>query len=354
MKILCAISGGVDSAVMAALLQQEGNEIIGVHLKFWSENFQAQNSSKQPENKCCSLEASEAARTVAEKLKIPFYVLNFREDFKQKVVDYFLKTYAQNKTPNPCAICNREIKFGKLLQKMKELDCEKLATGHYTRIRGGKLLRGIDETKDQSYFLSRLTSEKLKNVLFPLGEMQKDKVKKLAQKFGFVEIENKKESQGTCFFAEKDPHDFLVRNLPKKILRSGNIRILDGEIIGKHDGLPLYTIGQRRGVKLGGMDEPFYVAGFDLKKNELIVCKDKKLFTKKLKAKNLSWLGEIPKNGEKLLAQIRYRNEAAAAKIFFKKTFSEVEFEKPQRAITPGQIVAFYHGKTCLGSGEIC
>ncbi|MCF7836684.1 tRNA 2-thiouridine(34) synthase MnmA [Candidatus Gracilibacteria bacterium] len=354
MKILVAISGGVDSAVVAALLKKQGHEIIGVHLKFWNENFQPKNSDKLPANKCCSLEASEAARSVAAKLEIPFYVLNFQKDFKKKVVDYFLATYAKNKTPNPCMMCNREIKFGKLLQKMRELGCTKIATGHYARIRGEKFLRGIDEEKDQSYFLSRLTSKKLKHILFPLGGMRKVEVKKLAQKFGFEKIGGKKESQGTCFFAEKEPRDFLLRNLPKKLFRLGKIRTVDGKVVGKHKGLPLYTIGQRRGVELGGMSEPYFVARFDFKKNELIVAPDRELFAKNLRAKKLSWFGNPPKNGMKMLAQIRYRSPAASGKIFLKKNRISFEFDEPIRAITPGQTVAFYRGQTCLGSGEIC
>jgi len=365
MKILVALSGGVDSSVVAALLKKRGHEVIGVHLKFWSEGYQP-DGAKLPENKCCSLEASEAARSVAAKLNIPFYVLNFRDDFKNKVVDYFLGTYAKNKTPNPCVVCNREIKFGKLLKKMKELGCEKIATGHYARIRGGKLLRGADEEKDQSYFLSRLSSEQLKHVLFPLGGMKKGEVKKLAKQFGFEKIGGKKESQGACFFAEKEPRGFLERNLPKKLLKPGKIRTVEGKVVGEHKGLPLYTIGQRRGVDLGGMAEPFYVAGFDLRKNELIVGEDAKLFTDKLKAKNVSWFGTAPKSNEKLLAQIRYRSPAAEGSIRLlplsqrgkqaKRAGGLVifEFTKPQRAITPGQTVAFYHGKTCVGSGEIC
>jgi tRNA-uridine 2-sulfurtransferase len=392
MRILVAISGGVDSAVVAALLKKQGHEVIGVHLKFWSEDFQPSGSEKLPENKCCSLEASEAARSVAATLDIPFYVLNFRKDFKKKVVDYFLKTYGQIKTPNPCVMCNREIKFGKLLTKMKELGCEKIATGHYARVRagpahrslgvGGKLLRGIDTDKDQSYFLSRLTSEKLKHILFPLGAMRKSEVKKLAKKFGFEKIGGKKESQGTCFFAEKEPRNFLLRNLPKKVLKPGKIRTLAGEVVGKHKGLPLYTIGQRRGVELGGMSEPYFVAGFDLKKNELIVTPDHELFTKELKAKNLNWFGLPPKDDTKLLAQIRYRSAAANGNIHllppckkprsdqiiplsqrgkraeqaggFEKGLAVFNFTTPQRAITPGQIVAFFRYQTCIGSGEIC
>lgn len=362
MKILVAISGGVDSAVVAALLKKRGHEVIGVHLKFWSESVANPSdiwgvnstNSKLPENKCCSLEAAEAARSVAAKLDIPFYVLNFREDFKKSVVDYFLTTYGKNKTPNPCIICNRDIKFGKLLKKMRELKCDKLATGHYARIRSNKLIRGLDKDKDQSYFLSRLTGEKLKNILFPLGGMQKSEVKKLAKKFGLEKIGGKKESQGTCFFPEKEPREFLLRNLPKQLLRPGNIRTLEGKVVGKHRGLPLYTIGQRRGVELGGMSEPHFVASFDLQKNELIVAPDRDLFAERLKAKNLSWTNKAPKDGERILAQVRYRSAAEPGRVFVSKTRVTFEFEKPIRAITPGQTVAFFRGQTCLGSGEIC
>ncbi|MFH1375068.1 MAG: tRNA 2-thiouridine(34) synthase MnmA [Patescibacteria group bacterium] len=375
MKILCALSGGIDSAVAAALLCQRGHKVIGVHLKFWMENFEPKQSAKVPENKCCSLEALEVARSTAEKLKIPFYVLNFREPFKRKVVDYFLRTYARSETPNPCVVCNREIKFGRLLTKMRELGCEKLATGHYARVRAGQLLRGVDTEKDQSYFLSNLTSAKLKHILFPIGNYKKSAVRKLARKFGLGKLGAKKESQGTCFFPEKEPQDFLARNLPKKLLKPGKIKTRNGEVVGAHRGLPLYTIGQRRGVELGGMAEPYYVAGFDKKKNELFVAPDRELFSKELKVKNFSWIGRPPKSGTKLLAQIRYRSPAVPATISsppYKGGLPAevplggtkaglggickgvVIFTSPQRAITPGQTVAFYRGQTCLGSGVIC
>jgi tRNA-uridine 2-sulfurtransferase len=352
LKILTAISGGVDSAVVTALLKKRGHEIIGVHMKFWHEDFQPVGS-KLPENKCCSVSASEAARSVAEKLQIPFYVLNFRDDFKKKVVDYFLKTYEKNKTPNPCAICNREIKFGKLIKKMRELDCDKIATGHYARVRGNKFMRGLDTEKDQSYFLSRIASENLKNIIFPLGNMQKSEVREFAKNFGFANINKKKESQGTCFFPEKEPREFLKRNLPKKFLCSGNIRTRDGKIVGEHQGLPLYTIGQRRGVELGGMPEPYFVAGFDMNNNELIVAPDCELFSRTLRAEKLNWFGDVPVDGSRLLVQVRYGSEAASAGIFFKKSFLQVVFDVPQRAITAGQVVVFYRGKVCVGSGEI-
>ncbi len=338
MKILTAISGGVDSAVAAHLLQKRGFEVVGIHLDL----FGGEDSE------------IERAREVAAKLSIPFYILNFREDFRKKVIADFLRNYAANRTPNPCVICNREIKFGKLLAKMRELKCEKLATGHFARIHERKLLRGADAEKDQSYFLCRLTAAKLSKILFPLGDLKKSEVKKIAKKIGMEERSEAKESVGICFLADERVDEFLLKNLPKKNFRKGKIRTLDGKIVGEHRGLPLYTIGQRRGVELGGMCEPFYVAGFDLKKNELLVAPDRELFAGELRAKNLSWLDSPPRSGEKILAQIRYRSPAASGKIFLGKTGARLKFDSPQRAITPGQTVAFFRGKTCLGCGEIC
>lgn len=337
MKILCAISGGVDSAVAAAILKKRGHELIGVYLDLFG----------------VQQEEIESARAVATKLKIPFYVLNFRDIFQREVIEYFLRTYANGATPNPCVICNPIIKFGRLLTKARELNCEKLATGHFARIHGNKLLRGIDVTKDQSYFLCRLTSRQLSHVIFPLGKKTKTEVKKLAQNLGFVDQAKKKESSGICFLEKKDVADFLAENLPKKNFQPGPIRILNGKIVGQHQGLLRYTIGQRRGIKVGGMKEPFFVAGFNRQHNELLITPDAKLFSQKLQAKKLSFVNEPPKFGEKIFAQIRYRHPATPARIFPHKTIANLEFEKPQRAITSGQTVVFYRGATCLGCGEI-
>lgn len=337
MKILLAISGGVDSAVSAALLQKAGHELIAVHLDLFGKT----NSVA-------------AAREVAARLGIPFYVLNFRAEFEKQVVADFLHNYARNRTPNPCVVCNPQIKFGKLMTKMRELGCEKLATGHYARIEKGRLLRGSDATKDQAYFLCRLTSEKLKHVIFPLGNLKKTEVKKIAVKIGFPQFAEKKESAGICFLEGAEVSDFLQQNLSPKIFRPGKIRTTDGAIVGAHHGLPLYTLGQRRGVELGGMPEPFFVAGFDFAKNELIVAPDRELFAQKLTAKKLSWVGAPPKNGAKILAQIRYRAPAEPGHITLLKTRAIFEFDEPVRAITPGQTVAFFQKDVCLGGGEIC
>jgi tRNA-specific 2-thiouridylase len=384
MKILAALSGGVDSAVVAALLQKQGHEVIGVHLQFWSEDFCPTDSQTLPENKCCSVEALEAARAVAAKLNIPFYVLNFRDTFKEKVVDYFLETYASGATPNPCVICNREIKFGLLLTKMRELGAEAVATGHFARIQechsepaatgeesrqSSEILRrsapqndkiiyqlqtGVDPEKDQSYFLYHLGQEKLRHILFPVGDLTKSAVFTLAKEFGLKTTSDKKESQGACFFPEREPQDFLTRHLPKEALRPGPIKTLDGKTVGQHHGLPLYTIGQRRGVELGGMAEPHYVVGFDRAANTLIVGPDGQTTSPKMRVKNLSWVANTPP-AEKFQSavKIRYRGPSESATITVKNDYAEVEFDQPVRAVTPGQAAVFYAGEIVLGGGTI-
>lgn len=357
-KILVALSGGVDSAVVAALLRKQGFEVIGVHLQFWSEDFRPGGEKKMPENKCCSLAALEAARSVASHLKIPFYVLNFRAPFRAKVVEYFLRTYARGATPNPCVVCNREIKFGLLLRKMRALKCDYLATGHYARIgKSGKnyfLRAGKDSEKDQSYFLYHLGQEKLRHILFPLGEKTKTEVRKLADKFGLKSVSGKKESQGACFFPEHDPQNFLVRNLPKDALKPGPIETLAGKKLGTHRGLPLYTIGQRRGVELGGLPEPFYVVGFERKKNTLVVGPDASVFRETLKAKNLHFTaGKPPKQKFRAKVRIRYRMPLVPATITLNKNSAHVAFDHPVRAVTPGQTIVFHEREKIIGGGTI-
>jgi len=336
-KVLVAISGGVDSAVAAAILKNKKTELIAVHLDLFGRTDEI-----------------EMARAITAKLKIPFYVLNFRKEFKQKVIADFLQNYSKNRTPNPCVICNREIKFGKLFHKMRELKCDRLATGHFARTYGGKLFRGSDTTKDQSYFLCRLKKEKLRKIIFPLGNLRKSEIKKMATKMEFKKIVEKKESSGICFLEGTEINDFLRKNLSAKIFRPGKIRTSTGKIVGEHHGLPLYTIGQRRGVALGGMPEPFFVSGFNFAKNELIVAPDQELFGKKLIAKKLSWIDKTPKNGERIWAQSRHRASAEPGQIFLSKTRATFEFTEPVRAITPGQTVVFFRGSICLGGGEIC
>ena len=337
MKILVAISGGVDSAVAAAILRKKKHALVAVHLDLFGRTNEI-----------------ESARAVAAKLEIPFYILNFRREFERKVIADFLRNYSENRTPNPCAICNREIKFGKLFRKMRELGCEKLATGHFVRVENGQLFRGVDGEKDQSYFLSRVRADRLARIIFPLGDLTKSEVKKRAGKFGFAKVAARKSSAGICFLRGIELEKFLTKNIPAKNFRPGKIRTADGRVVGAHRGLPFFTVGQRRGVELGGMPRPHFVVDFDREKNEIVVGENSELFAEKLSAKKLNWLGDPPKNGAKISAQIRYRAPAEPGRIFLSRTRARFEFASPVRAITPGQTVAFFRGAKCLGGGEIC
>ncbi len=344
-KVVIAMSGGVDSSVSAALLQRAGFDVIGVFMKFWAGDKKASSF-----NRCCSSESENRAREVAAKLGIPFYIFNFEKEFKKRIVDYFLKEYKAGKTPNPCVVCNKEIKFGLLLNKALNLGADYLATGHYVRLKNGKLFKGKDKEKDQSYFLWQLDQKQLKNILFPVGDYTKSQVRSLAKRMK-LPVFNTPESQEVCFIP-KTTNEFL-----KKYLKAnpGNIADTGGKVIGKHSGLIFYTIGQRRGIKLSG--GPFYVIAKDFKKDLLIVSKNEKdLYKKELIAKDINWIsGKEPKLPLKIQAKIRYRHEVTSATIYkIQNTKYKLLFRKPQRAITPGQSVVFYFRQQLLGGGIIC
>ncbi|MFA6410745.1 MAG: tRNA 2-thiouridine(34) synthase MnmA [Candidatus Buchananbacteria bacterium] len=348
-KVCIAMSGGVDSSLAAALLKNQGYDCIGIFLKFWQEP--AKNCGI--ENKCCSQPAYEDAKKVAHKLGFPLYTLNFSQPFKKAVVDDFLAQFKKGCTPNPCVACNKFIKFGLLLKKAKLFGCDYLATGHYVKIKKDKtgnfiLQTAKDKQKDQSYFLYNLKQNQLKQILFPLSDLTKPQVRQLAKKFN-LSVYQKPESQEICFVPEKNHYSFLKRNLK---LKPGPIKNPAGQILGWHDGLPLYTLGQRRGIKIGGPG-PFYVIKLDYKNNTLIVSNsqnDKNLLTKKFQLKNINWLsGKAPKPNTKLGVKIRYQAKTIPAN--FSKNI--VTLKTPQRAVMPGQSAVFYQGKTVLGGGII-
>jgi len=335
------MSGGVDSSVAAALLKQQGYFVIGVFMKFWNE------ADNKIENKCCSLDAYEDARRVAEKLNIPIYTFNFKNDFKKQVVDDFLKQYQRGLTPNPCVRCNQFIKFGLFLKKAKALGCDFIATGHYAQIKNSKLFKGKDKVKDQSYFLWTLKKEWLKHILFPVGKYSKPRVRQLAKKFG-LPVYDKRDSQEICF-TPKHHNEFLKKylNLPagRQGLKPGPI-MLGKQKVGEHQGLPLYTIGQRKGINVGGIG-PFYVVKTDYQKNILRVAKkfdDKAIYKKTLKIKETNWLTKKP---TRCRAKIRYGHPVAP--VIIKGNL--VEFKKPQRAVTSGQSIVFYQDAQVLGGG---
>jgi len=349
-KVMVAMSGGLDSSVAAVLLKKANFDLVGVFMRFWMD----------PEKN--SLEAEIRARKVAEILNIPFYVFNFEKEFKKKIVNYFLDGYRKGITPNPCVICNKEIKFGLLLKKALTLGVDYLATGHYVRLFPfsnfpsynvkWKILKSKDKIKDQSYFLWMLNQKQLKYILFPIGNYLKAQVRKLAQKFNLPVLDIP-ESMEICFI-KKTLNDFLSCYLKTK---PGPILTTEGKKIGQHRGLPFYTIGQRKGIELSA--GPFYVVDKDLNHNILIVTSflnDKSLYQKSLIAENVNWIsGKEPKLPFKIKAQIRYGHKASFATIIKKTKDKKIElvFAKPQRAITPGQSVVFYKGEELLGGGII-
>lgn len=364
-KVVIAMSGGVDSSVTAALLKQAGYDCIGMHLQFWVDPLQNNTSEEIAKNKCCTLQGLEDARHVARLLNIPFYVMNVIDSFKEQVVDYYLKTYAAGKTPNPCIECNRNIKFGQLLKRASELGADFLASGHYARVvksscgYGWELFAAQDKAKDQSYFLYHLTQEKLSRILFPLGNLLKTEVYALAQEFGLTRVAEKDESQGLCFFSESKPLYFLKRYLPKKFFEPGPIITMHGLEIGCHRGLPLYTIGQRKGLGIGGIKgEPegfsWYVSGINPSKNALIVGRAADAFQESFVCQNLDFIsGEVPKEPIAIEVRVRHRAALVSAQLEVKEDRGYIFSAQPIMGIAPGQAAVFYQGEKLLGGGII-
>lgn len=338
-KVVIAMSGGVDSSVAAALLKESGFQVIGIFMKFWKDGSDGKN-------RCCSIESETRARQVCAKLDIPFYVYNLEKEFKKEVVDYFLNSIKIGITPNPCVVCNKEIKFGLLIKRALSLGADYLATGHYCRIKNG-LIRGKDKEKDQSYFLWQLNEKQLNRVIFPVGGYTKAEVRKLAKSFKLVTAETP-ESQEVCFIENKT-EDFLEKYIGKK---TGNILDKNKKIIGTHDGAWFYTIGQRKGIKLA--NGPYYVISKNRKKNQLVVSKDEKdLLTKIFFAEKLNIIDSDVGNKFSCKIKIRYRSKLISADVEIKGKKAEIVCDKPQRAITPGQSVVFYKGERLIGGGII-
>lgn len=353
-RIVVAMSGGVDSSVAAALLKEEGNDVIGVTMQLWPK----EECGAHGEKSCCSLEGIRDARYVANKLGIPFYVVDLHAEFKKAVIDYFVDEYLKGRTPNPCILCNEKIKFGVLIEKARQLGAEAVATGHYALTYFDKetarylLKEGLDKSKDQSYALFSLSQGQLSRARFPLGSLTKQKVRRLAKDFGFDLVYEKKDSQEICFI-EDDYNKYLVKKA-KARLRPGHIVDKEGAIFGQHRGAAFYTIGQRRGLGIAHK-EPLYVIGIDVLKNEVTVGTKKDVYRNELTAENLNWIGfKKPPAEFKAEAKIRYKHTKAPATVSaLKNGRVRVVFDKPQEAPTPGQAVVFYDGDFVLGGGWI-
>ena len=360
-RVVVAMSGGVDSSVAAALLVEQGYAVIGVMLRLWSEPLLLTldgGTVAAATNRCCSVESVHDARGVADRLGIPFYVLNAEETFEREVVRPFIATYAAGRTPNPCLSCNRQIRFGYLLNyAVRTLDARYLATGHYARIQYAEdgryqLWRGADRNKDQSYVLSVLGQADLAQALFPVGAYTKPQVRALAAERG-LPTAARVESQDLCFVADGDYRRFLADNAPEAML-AGPILDTRGRQLGVHAGLPGYTIGQRGGLGIAAA-QPLYVLALDTTRNALIVGTGAELGQNWLRAESINWIdGEPPSAAFEAEVQIRYRATPAAATVTpLAGGDAEVQFAAALRDITPGQGVVFYEGERCLGGGTI-
>ncbi len=350
-KVVVAMSGGVDSSVAAALLKQQGYEVIGMMLRLWSE------PGKEESNRCCTPDSMAQARRVAAKLDIPFYVVDAKDVFRRTVVEYFLEGYAAGGTPNPCLVCNRSIRWEFLLNHALALGADFMATGHYVRrqeAEGGriKLLRAVDPLKDQSYVLHVLTQEKLRHALFPIGDYPKTEIRKIAESFG-LPTASRPDSQDLCFLAGDDYRNFLQRNAAE-MLRPGEIVTREGRVVGHHNGLPNYTIGQRKGLGLAS-PVPLYVLGKNAVDNTVIVGAADELGSSELIARDVNWLGgEVPSAPFRAEVKIRYSARPAWASVTpLNDGQAQVQFEAPVRDVTAGQAAVFYVEDEVLGGGII-
>ena len=352
-RVILGMSGGVDSSVSALLLKEQGYEVIGLFMKNWDE--------KNDEGICTSTEDYEDVARVCNQIGIPYYTVNFVKKYWDNVFEYFLDEYRKGRTPNPDVLCNKEIKFKAFLEYALMLEADYIAMGHYAQVQqneDGKfeLLRGKDDNKDQTYFLCMLNQYQLSKALFPIGHLEKSKVREIALEADLATA-RKKDSTGVCFIGERNFDKFLSQYLPAQ---KGEMRTYDGKVVGTHKGLMYYTIGQRKGLGIGGVGsgEPWFVAEKDVKNNILYVVQGEnhpKILFKGLVTKGVNWIsGENPTEPFKCTAKIRYRNADTPVTVYPKGNDEyEVMFDKPIKAVTEGQFVVFYDGEKCLGGGVI-
>ena len=351
-RIVLGLSGGVDSSVAAWLLKRQGHEVVGVFMKNWEDD--------DTDEQCTSRQDLVDAASVADVVGIELAAVNFAAEYRERVFAHFLAEYRAGRTPNPDVLCNSEIKFKAFLERARSLGAERIATGHYARSSGEaptvSLLKGVDRAKDQSYFLHRLDRAQLASALFPVGDLAKSAVRTIAREHG-IPTYAKRDSTGICFIGERPFRDFLARYLPRA---PGPIEDLDGRVLGRHQGLAFYTLGQRQGLGIGGTrlgEAPWFVVGKEPARNALVVVQGHdhpRLYARAVEACDMHWIGDAPASGSHLAAKTRYRMADAPCRVFALGSGRwRAEFDAPQWAPTPGQYLVLYDGERCLGGGVI-
>ncbi len=351
-RVLLGMSGGVDSSVAGYLLREQGYEVIGVTMKVWP-----QDCISRAEDKCCGPQAVADARAVAHSLGIPHYVVDEADQFEQSVISYFASEYQAGRTPNPCVMCNEKLKFGKLWEKAEALGCDYIATGHYAIIEHhgdrARLRKGVDPRKDQSYFLFSLREMQLRRALTPLGGMHKPQIREIAQSLG-LKVANKVDSQEICFVPGNDYKAFLRSHLSATEFHRGEIYDVEGNFVAEHEGLELFTIGQRKGLP-GGSPQPRYVVDLDPETNRVIVGTVEDLDCDEFEVDRCNWTGREGDEDFEVTVKIRYSHPGTAATVTpLPDQRARVRLHEAQRAVTPGQAAVFYDGDIVLGGGWIC